>query len=260
MPNTYNIAHLRSNRRRPARRQITRRRAPVRRRFNRYRRRMAIPRTITPDSRMVKLRYCYTTQLNPGSGATAMEHVKANDLYAPSVGVGQHQPMGFDQMMQLYERFCVVGSKINVAFIINNTGDAADSRPPTAIVGIALRNSSTDESVQDNTATQTNEGLLERNRTQWKYLNSQSNGGAIKTITHKFGLKKFFHLKSINDNVGNLRNYGTAWGHASASPSTQAYYNIFAAPFTDVQDLSLTVRVTVDYTAIFQGRKLLGQS
>ena len=241
-------------------RTMVRRRAPFRRIRFRRRRRNYIPRTITPDTKMCKLRYCYTTQINPGSGATAMEHVRANDLVFPSSGTGSHQPMGFDQIMSLYERFCVVGSKINVAFIINNTGAAADSRPPTAIVGVALRNTDIDESVQDNTASQLNEGLLERNRTQWKYLNSQANGGAIKTITHKFSTKKFFHLKSINDSAGNARDEGSCWGLASSSPTTLAYYNVFAAPFSDVQDLSLTVRITVDYTAVFQGRKLLGQS
>lgn len=239
------------------------RRAPTRAlgrlRFRR-RRRMFIPRTITPDTRMCRLRYCYTTQINPGSGATAMEHVKANDLYAPSTGTGAHSAMGLDQLMQLYERFCVVGSKINVAFCINQTDSAANNRPPTAIIGIALRNSNTDESVQDNTATQTNEGLLERNRTVWKYMNAQANGGNVLTVTKKFSTKKFFHVKSINDNAGNLKDEGTLWGSASASPTTLAYYNVFAAPFFDDQDLSLTVRITVDYTAVFQGRKLLGQS
>ncbi len=247
-------------RRTRARRAVVRRRptrALGRLRFRR-RRRMFIPRTITPDTKMCRLRYCYTTQVNPGSGATAMEHVKANDLYAPSSGTGSHQPMGFDQLMQLYERFCVVGSKINVAFCINQTDSAANNRPPTAIIGIALRNSNTDESVQDNTAIQTNEGLLERNRTVWKYMNAQANGGNVLTVSKKFGTKKFFHLKSINDNAGN--DHATLWGSASASPTTLAYFNVFAAPFFDDQDLSLTVRITVDYTAVFQGRKLLGQS
>ncbi len=189
-----------------------------------------------------------------------MEHVKANDLFAPSTGTGAHQPLGFDQLMQLYERFCVVGSKINAAFIINNTGAAENARPPTAIVGVALRNSSTAESVQDNTAFQPNEGLLERNRTVWKYMNSQSNGGNILSVTKKFGTKRFFHVRSINDSAGPLRDEGTLWGTNSASPTTIAYYNVFAAPFNDTQDISLTVRITVDYTAVFQGRRLLGQS
>ena len=72
----------------------------------------------------------------------------------------------------------------------NSTGDCH-------ILGIALRNTNTAESVQDNTASQTNEGLLERNRTRWKYVGSTPNGAPMKTITYKFSTKKFFHVKSI---------------------------------------------------------------
>ena len=198
------------------------------------------------------MRYAFTTQMNPSSGGTAMIHVKANDLFAPSTGTGAHQPMGFDQIMQLYERFCVVGSKISVAFQCNQS--------QSAIVGIALRNTDIDESVQDNTATQTNEGLLERNRTKWTYASPAGEGAPIARVSQKFGLKKFFHLKSINDNVGNRRDEGTAWGHFDQSPTQLAYYNVFAAGFSDYHDIDLTVRVVVEYTAIFQGRKLLGQS
>lgn len=233
-------------------RTVARRRAPVRRVRFRRRRRNYIPRTITPDSKMIKMRYAFTAQMNPSSGATAMINVKANDLYAPSTGTGSHRPLGFDQIMALYERFCVVGSKISVAFESNQSS--------SAIVGIALRNSTTSESVQDNTASQTNEGLLERNRTKWTYASSSKEGAPIARVSQKFGLKKFFHLKSINDNIGNARDEGSAWGLANASPTQLAYYNIFAAAFSDYHDIDLTVRVIVEYTAVFQGRKLLGQS
>ena len=240
-----------AGRRTRARRNFTR--APVRRVRFRRRRRNFIPRTITPDSKMIKLRYAFTAQMNPSSGGTAMINVKANDLYAPSAGFdGAHKPLGFNQIMQLYERFCVVGSKINVAFQCNQT--------QSAIVGIALRNSTTAESVQDNTAGQTNEGLLERNRTKWTYASPVSQGAPIARVSQKFGLKKFFHLKSINDNIGNARDEGSAWGLVNASPTQLAYYNIFASAFSDYHDIDLTVRVVVEYTAIFQGRKLLGQS
>ncbi len=247
-------------RRTRARRTVARRptRALGRLRFRRRRRRF-IPRTITPDTKMVRLRYCFTTTMNPGSGATANLIVRANDLVSPSSGTGSHSPMGFDQLMMLYERFCVVGSKINVAFA-NTVPNNNDQKNGLSIVGIALRNNTDQESVQDNTASQTNEGILERNRTKWRYTGNQMNGAPFSQVTHKFGAKKFFHLKSINDNAGNMRDEGTLWGQINLSPSALAYYKIFAAPFIDTIDTSFTVRVTVDYTAVFQGRKLLGQS
>jgi hypothetical protein len=233
------------------------RRAPTRAlgRMRYRRRRQYIPRTITPDSKMVKLRYSEVFQLNPGSGATAMAHIKANDIYAPSTGSGAHQPLGFDQIMQLYERFCVVGSKISCAFQLNQDGTN------TGIVGVALRNTDTDESVQDTTAVQTNEGLLERNRTKWTYSGNQLTGAPVARVQQKFGTKKFFHVSTINSNAGNQRDEGTLWGTASASPTTLAYYNIFCAAFDDRNtNINCTVRIVVEYTAVFQGRVLLGQS
>lgn len=239
-----------------------RRRVATRRPFRmavtrfRRRRRQNIPRYITPDRKLIKLRYSYTTDINPASGATGWESVACNDLTVPSSGTGAHQPLGFDQIMQLYERYCVVGSKINVAFMEQST----PLQNQGTIVGIALRNSTTQESVQDNTASQPNEGLLERNRTVWKYMTNNQAGGTIKQVTSKFGAKKFFQLSSVNDNAGNNRDEGTLWGTASSSPTTKAYYNVFGAPIQDDEDVHFSVRITVEYLALFSGRKLLGQS
>lgn len=228
-------------------------------RRRRYRRRrLYIPRTITPDTKICKLRYCFTQTLEPSSGATKNVIVRANDLVAPSSGSGAHKPMGFDEIMMLYERFCVVGSKIHVAFV--NNGSSATNKNIYSIVGIALRNNETQESVQDNTASQTNEGMLERNRIKWRYGGFNGGGAPITTVTSKFGAKKFFHLSTINSNAGNNRDEGTLWGTASSSPTTLAYYKLFCATFLDSVQGGWTVRVTVDYTAVFQGRKLLGQS
>lgn len=41
---------------------------------------------------------------------------RGNGCYDPDVAIGGHQPMGFDQMMQLYKRFYVAGSSIQVDF------------------------------------------------------------------------------------------------------------------------------------------------
>ena len=196
--------------------------------------------------------------MNPSSGATANMIVRANDILYPSSGAGAHQPMGTDQLFQLYERFCVVGSKINVAFV--NHGSSAGNKNVYSIVGIGLRNNQTQESVQDNTATQSNEGILERNRTKWRYSGFQGGGAPITQVTHKFGAKRFFHLSSINSNAGNATDDGSLWGTSSYSPTALAYYKVFCATFLDSVDTGYTVRVTVDYTCVFQGRKLLGQS
>ena len=78
MPNTYNIGASRKRRtaaRRPMRRAVMR----FRKRYRR--RRQYIPRTITPDTKLCRLRYCFTQTMEPGSGATDNIIVRANDLY-----------------------------------------------------------------------------------------------------------------------------------------------------------------------------------
>ena len=112
----------------------------------------------------------------------------------------------------------------------------------------------------DTTASQPNEGLLERNDTFWKYTGDIQNGAAPKTITYKFNTKKHFHVKSINDQAGNLLDEGTLWGNNSASPTTQAYFNVFASTVGDQSDAKYTFRIVVEYVAVLSGRKMLGQS
>ena len=63
-------------------------------------RKQRIPRFITPDTKLVKLKYHFAHKINPGGGQTAWLPITANDIYAPSTGTGAHQPMGFDHKIQ----------------------------------------------------------------------------------------------------------------------------------------------------------------
>ena len=104
----------------------TNKRRNVRRRRNipkyrmRYRgpRRQAVPRIaryITPDTKLVKLKYCTDVFVQPATGgASAWVSIAANDVRAPGpvqilpasgAQSNVHQPMGFDQMMALYDTF-----------------------------------------------------------------------------------------------------------------------------------------------------------
>ena len=123
----------------------------------------------------------------------------------------------------------------------NSTGDCH-------ILGIALRNTNTAESVQDNTASQTNEGLLERNRTRWKYVGSTPNGAPMKTITYKFSTKKFFHVKSINDQAGNLFDEGTLWG-SNVACCRRSHAGSPAAPVCAAQIAALETRSNSNHRA-----------
>lgn len=47
---------------------------------------------------------------------------RANSIFAPYVGIGGHQPRGFDELISLYSRFVVYKSKIRVQFISQSQG------------------------------------------------------------------------------------------------------------------------------------------
>jgi len=54
----------------------------------------------------------------PVSGLAATPYLfSANGMFDPDITGTGHQPMGFDQMMSLYNQCCVIRSKITVCFI-----------------------------------------------------------------------------------------------------------------------------------------------
>lgn len=66
------------------------------------------------NSRVARLTYCDTFPLDPGANTVASRIFRANGLFDPDVALGGHQPYGFDQLMAVYNSFCVLGAKITV--------------------------------------------------------------------------------------------------------------------------------------------------
>lgn len=63
-----------------------------------------------------RLRYSDNFLLTTTAGALTTYVIRANDLYDPNFTGTGHQPMGFDQMMVVYNHFCVVRASIKVTF------------------------------------------------------------------------------------------------------------------------------------------------
>lgn len=69
------------------------------------------------NSRIARLTYCDNIALDPGANTVAGRVFRANGLFDPDVALGGHQPYGFDQLMSIYNRFCVLGAKIVVTAV-----------------------------------------------------------------------------------------------------------------------------------------------
>lgn len=69
-----------------------------------------------PATVVKSLRYSTDFSLTSTAGAVSSYVFRANDLYDPDYTGTGHQPMGFDQMMQFYNHFCVIKARIIVTF------------------------------------------------------------------------------------------------------------------------------------------------
>lgn len=80
-----------------------------------YRKR--IPRTLQPYSIIRKLKTSFYYSFDPGAGALSYVIPKLNDAYDLMGSSGTQQGLGYDQYALLYNRYCVVGWKVDVKMV-----------------------------------------------------------------------------------------------------------------------------------------------
>jgi hypothetical protein len=94
-----------------------------------------------PNTIITKLRYCTNMILSATAGGSAITVFSANSIFDPDVTNTGHQPMYHDQYAAIYKNYAVLGSRIQVEFINNNsstgvigsiTGDS-NSTIPTSV-------------------------------------------------------------------------------------------------------------------------------
>lgn len=71
---------------------------------------------LTPPRVTKWLRYSDSALITSTTGLCTTYLFAANDCYDPNVTGTGHQPMGYDNMMALYNHFCVVASRLKVTF------------------------------------------------------------------------------------------------------------------------------------------------
>lgn len=211
-------------------RKIVGKRRPYRKRYTRRQR----PGTASfpfPRSRICKLRYVDQIDMNPAVGTPANYVFSANGLYDPNIsGVGR-QPYGFDQLMNLYNHYTVLGAKITVT--IANSQDAS---------GMVLSCKLDDNgSIIDggDRILYLEKPFVRRTIISNSYVKPAK-------INHFFSARKFFSAKGI-------RNYNNELsGDAASNPPDQAYFIVMLSPFTGAQDIgTIPAIVEIEYIAKF---------
>lgn len=185
--------------------------------------------------------YDYAKTLSGGVGATPTHYYSANGLYDPdTTGLG-HQPMGFDQMMALYEQATVVRANIKVTFA---------SAGEHARVGIFLNPDTTSPGLPR---------LVENGLIEMKMITgpSSSNGQySYATVELSVDIPTYFG-RSRSGIIADPQMYTTI----AANPGEQVYFGVCAwAGFDASTDVAVGYDVVITYDAVFWEPKKLTSS
>lgn len=212
-----------------------------RRRTRRYRRKpkMSVQKPLGDKFKFVTRYVENNFSVNPGLGGTGVHVFSANGLYDPNItGIG-HQPIGFDQIMPMYDHYTVIASKISVWFQNEDSSYAQT-------VGIAIKDSAT--------AISDVRRYIENGNCTYKNLSAAGDASDRCTLSKKCSIARFLgRPNSLSED--DLR------GTDAANPVEQVYFHVFASPIVTSADPA-TVRLfaQIEYVAIMTEPKTLNLS
>lgn len=198
-----------------------------------------------PSSKVTKLRWCEVATLGSVGGALASTTLRANGLDDITLsGTDHHNPYGFDQWAKLYDHYKVLGSKLTVAFVPQDT----TNNPCT--VGVYLSDNSVVSQYTDV------EGFMEAKRGQYRTLTPDSSAKAF--LKSHLSAKRFFNVKDVKD-VGKLGASTNETQGYPDNPTEGAYYKMIMQPLV-TGDMEVKLQITLDFIVLFQEPKNLPQS
>jgi hypothetical protein len=183
--------------------------------------------------------YDYGLTRSGTAGAVSNYFFIANGLFDPNITGGGHQPMGFDQMMLLYNQYTVVASKMSLT-IYNTTASVA------VRAGVYL--SPDASSITDPSR------LIENGLITTKVIPAINVAGYIKEFQLDCDVVKFFGRAK---NVRELLDDGLLAGTSAVNPTEGVYYAVTAWDPFGASNYSTFFDVIIEYDAIFwEPRKL----
>jgi len=190
------------------------------------------------------LRYCETALSVTGAvGAVGGYVFSANGCFDPNITGTGHQPMGFDQMMLMYEQATVVKSR--VSFSVNN----ASAANIAAGVGVYL---SPDTTVLTSMSRSLEAGLI-----NYRMLSPINVFGAfVNDLALSCDIRKYFGRSRPSRDILNDTELATT---AASNPIEQVYYILVVTDLlTGANTTVLDFVVNIEYDIIFwEPRKLI---
>jgi len=189
---------------------------------------------------VARLLYNDNIAISPTGQASTAYVMSANGLYDPNISGAGHQPMGFDQLMTLYEHYTVRQGKITVNF-------ANESATECGFVGIALF---PDSSPETSYYKLVENGLLVRSFIASRVGDSKS---AVQLTTP-------FNIAKINGRPGNITGDELYRGDVASNPTEQTYLHVFAYNPANTNTMAVRCDILIEYEAVFTEPRKLANS
>lgn len=212
--------------------------------------RPALPLNGFADQCVCKHRYTdqFTIQYKGTDQQTSSKSYSCNSMYDPNatIGVGQSQPRGFDEMMAVYKKYHVLGSKATIRAVFN------DQTSATGIVwGCKL---------SGNTGTLAGKTVVDLmeikgTRSRISQVNTQNASFTRgQQVVVKYSPKRIhgtgFVMSDRNE------------GNDGSDPSEQEFFETYVCPLRANNSGTLNAHfiITIDYICKYTDRKFLPQS
>jgi len=208
------------------------------------RRKTNVPRTVSQGKQAfakqqtATLTYAEQVAIAPASGAYTEYKFSANGLYDPNLTGTGHQPLYFDQLMLIYNHYCVTQSKITI--VIN---------PPVPAAATITAVLFTDDDTSTNTTSI--QGAIERPGSVFSICQ-----GATSMFTPSY-LQKTWMAKNVF--AGNPLSRDELHGNAGANPTEETEFILAMADAVGATNTSIAT-VKIEYTATFYELKSISSS
>lgn len=176
-----------------------------------------------------KLRYTGIKSLSLVSTGSGAHLWNATSLFDPDESGTGHQPRGFDQYMTMYDHYVVLGAKIKVE-MVNNQSTAQG-----VICACTLQD--------DNVELTSLDDLMEYPKRQQRVTSGFGSSNKA-TFWQGYSAKKFFNKKPLT--ASELH------GSSATNPSENAYFGVYAHTMDNsVGSGTVDMLVTIDYIVAF---------
>lgn len=201
---------------------------------------VVVPASTIPRKQTRKLVYSDVFARDAGSGVAASYFYSCNSLFDPDrTGVG-HQPMGFDQLMEFYDHYTVIGAKLTLKALSQSTTLPGANQ----VITVKLRDSTTGPPAAVTTA-------IEQGECTYGLLGSADGASAQLTLQKGVNPVKFL------GRAGPLTD-SQLKGSSGSNPLEECFFQISLQALGAGDDPpAVDFLVTIEYTAIFTEPKPL---